>query len=126
IAILNQYSEHPLAKASLRYAEEKNISPSSISNFESVTGKGVVGTSEGKNLALGNSKLMEDMKVNLSVEMKREIKEEQSKGKTVSILSEGTEPLGFIVISDKIKKSAKKAIENLHKDGIQVMMMTGD
>ena len=125
-AALNQYSEHPLAKASLRYAEEKNISPSSISNFESVTGKGVVGTSEGENLALGNSKLMEDRKVNLSAEMKREIKKEQSKGKTVSILSEGTEALGFIVISDKIKKSAKKAIENLHKDGIQVMMMTGD
>lgn len=126
IAGLNLHSEHPLAKASVRFVEEKNVTFSKVSNFESITGKGVVGISEEKQLALGNSKLMEQMQVKLSAEMQEQITEEQSKGKTVSILSEGNEALGFIVISDKIKISAKAAIENLHKDGVEVIMITGD
>ena len=58
--------------------------------------------------------------------LQQEILQQQEKGKTVSYLANSTEVLGYVVIGDPIKKSAKKAIQNLHKKGIEVMMLTGD
>src|SRR5690606_17117843 len=66
IASLNSSSEHPLAKATLRYAEEKEVSLIAVSNFEAITGKGVVGVCEGSQVALGNEKLMEQVKAIIS------------------------------------------------------------
>src|SRR3546814_4545564 len=62
IVALNNHSEHPLAQATLRYGKEKNVAIQSVSNFEAVTGKGVIGELKGESLALGNRKLMEDRK----------------------------------------------------------------
>ena len=126
IATLNQHSEHPLAKASLRFAERNDISAAPVSGFESITGKGVSGSSEGHQLALGNAALMEEKGIQISEEKKNLIRTEQEKGKTVSMLSKDSTLLGFMVISDKIKPSAKKAVEELHKEGVKVVMLTGD
>ena len=126
IISLNSSSEHPLAQATLRYGEEKKIAIKPISNFEAVTGKGVVGALEGASLALGNEKLMEQVNVKIAPELSAQVKAEQKLGKTVSYLSEGNKAIGFVVISDKIKMSSKEAIRKLQEEGLQVIMFTGD
>jgi Cu2+-exporting ATPase len=126
IISLNSSSEHPLAQAILRYGEEKKIALKPVSNFEAVTGKGVIGNLEGKKLALGNEKLMEQVKAEISPELNTQIKAEQKSGKTVSYLSEGIAAIGFVVISDKIKATSKEAIRKLQEEGLKVIMFTGD
>ncbi|HET7361637.1 MAG TPA: heavy metal translocating P-type ATPase [Salinimicrobium sp.] len=126
IIALNQNSEHPLAQATLRYAEEKGVSAKSVSDFEAITGKGVIGALDNKKIALGNEKLMEQVEVNIPTELEKQAITEREKGKTVSYLSEGNKAIGFVVISDKIKKSSKVAIQKLQDEGIEVWMFTGD
>jgi Cu+-exporting ATPase len=126
IISLNNSSEHPLARATIRYGESKNIKVQQVSDFEAITGKGVTGRLEGKKLALGNEKLMEEIKARVSFELKKQVESEQKLGKTVSYLSEDNIAIGFIVISDRIKGSSKEAINKIQKEGLQVIMLTGD
>jgi Cu2+-exporting ATPase len=126
IISLNSSSEHPLAQATMRYGADKNIKGLPVSDFEAVTGKGVTGMLKGRKVALGNEKLMEEIKAVISSELKKQVNSEQKLGKTVSYLSEGNTAIGFVVISDKIKESSKEAIQNLQKEGLQVIMFTGD
>ena len=123
---LNSSSEHPLALATMRYGADRNLDVLPVSDFEAVTGKGVTGKLEGKKIALGNEKLMEEINAVISAELKKLVSSEQKLGKTVSYLSEGSTAIGFVVISDKIKESSKEAIQNLQKEGLQVIMFTGD
>lgn len=126
IVSLNSSSEHPLAQATLNYGQKKATEIRPISNFESVTGKGVTGSLDGKSLGLGNEKLMEQLGAHIPSELNLQVEQEQEKGKTVSYLAEGTEAIGFVVISDKIKASSKSAIQKLQAEGLKVIMMTGD
>lgn len=126
IISLNSSSEHPLAQATIRYGADKNIEILPVSDFEAVTGKGVKGKLAGKSVALGNEKLMEEIKAVIASELKKQVTSEQKLGKTVSYLSEGNTAIGFVVISDKIKDSSREAIHNLQKEGLQVIMFTGD
>ena len=126
VASLNSSSEHPLAQATIRFAEEKKVEVKTVSNFEAVTGKGVTGELDGAKLALGNEKLMEQDGVTIPPELRQSVVTEQEKGKTVSYLAENNSAIGFVVISDKIKDSSKTAIIELHDLGIEVYMMTGD
>lgn len=126
IAALNALSEHPLAEATLRYAEEKNLTISKAEDFNAVTGKGVTGSVAGKQVALGNKKMMEEASAKLDEVLEKEALDEQQKGKTVSFLAVDREILGYVVISDKIKATSKKAIQSLKEKGIAVIMLTGD
>ncbi len=126
IASLNNLSEHPLADATVKYAKEKNTEFLKVSNFNSVTGKGVTGEVKGKKVALGNQKMMDEANASLSKEIKKEVSEEQKKGKTVPMLAIDGKVIGFVVISDKIKASSKKALAELQEQGIEVIMLTGD
>jgi len=126
IVALNSSSEHPLAQATLRYGEEKHVKPQPVDRFEAVTGKGVIGTLGEEKLALGNHKLMEVVGAEISSELDGQVKSFQKQGKTVSYLSSGKEAIGFVVISDKIKASSASAIQKLQKEGIKVIMFTGD
>ena len=126
IISLNSSSEHPLAQATLRYGEEKKIEVKPVSNFEAVTGKGVVATLDGASLALGNEKLMEQVKAVIAPDLEKQVTTEQKMGKTVSYLSLGNEAIGFVVISDKIKASSQEAIRKLQEEGLKVIMFTGD
>ena len=126
IASLNSSSEHPLAQATLKYAAKENTEVAQVSNFESVTGKGVMASFEGKQVALGNEKLMAHVGAGISSELQEKVAEEQLQGKTVSYLAEGNEVLGYVVISDKIKETSKKAIQELQRQGVEVIMFTGD
>jgi Cu2+-exporting ATPase len=126
IISLNSSSEHPLAKATMRYGKDKNIAVLPVSDFEAVTGKGVTGMLQGKKLTLGNEKLMKEIHAVISAELKKQVDSEQKLGKTVSYLSEDNTAIGFVVISDKIKESSKEAIHDLQKEGLKVIMFTGD
>lgn len=126
IISLNSSSEHPLAQATMIYGADKSIKLLPVSDFEAVTGKGVKGKLAGKKVALGNEKLMEEIKATISPELKKQVTADQKLGKTVSYLSEDSTAIGFVVISDKIKESSKEAIHNLQKEGLKVIMFTGD
>jgi Cu2+-exporting ATPase len=126
IISLNSSSEHPLAQATMHYGATKNIEILSVSDFEAVTGKGVTGMLHGKKVALGNENLMKEINAVISVELKKQVSSEQKLGKTVSYLSEDNIAIGFVVISDRIKESSKEAILNLQKEGLKVIMFTGD
>lgn len=126
IVALNSSSEHPLAQATLRFGEKNKVSVQPISNFEAVTGKGVTGIFGKEYLALGNRKLMEFVKAEISPELDKQVKAAQKQGKTASYLSVGKLAVGFVVISDKIKASSKEAIHKLQQEGLQVIMFTGD
>jgi Cu2+-exporting ATPase len=126
IASLNQMSEHPLAEATLKYAKEQHIDFLKVVNFNSVTGQGVTGVIDGKKLALGNEKMMNTEQVSVSNTMKNEVSQLQQNGKTVPMLSVNGMAVGYVVISDKIKETSKKAISELQSQGIDVIMLTGD
>jgi Cu+-exporting ATPase len=126
IASVNQHSEHPLATAITKYAKEKNSKLIDVKDFESITGKGVVGTVDSKKVALGNSKLMEQMNANIPSELNDKIISEQKLGKTVSLIAIENKVVGYVTIADAIKESSKQSIQALIAQGIEVIMMTGD
>lgn len=126
ITSLNQYSEHPLAEAVVKYGKEKNVTLTEVKDFEAVAGKGVVGTVEGNKIALGNKKLMEKVEANIPPELNDKIIAEQKLGKTVSYISIDGKAFGFVAISDAIKETSKQAISELIEKGVEVIMMTGD
>ena len=126
IASLNQYSEHPLAEAVVKYGKKNGVQLIEVNDFEAVVGKGVVGTISGKKIALGNKTLMEEIESTLKDELDVLIIAEQKLGKTVSYISMDRKVVGYVAISDAIKASSKKAINELMSKGVQVIMMTGD
>ena len=126
IASLNQYSEHPLAQAVVNYAKTKKVSLIEVKDFEAISGKGVIGTVTNKKVALGNKKLMEQVNANISEDLENKISAEQKLGKTVSYISIDGIAVGFVSISDKIKATSVAAIKELIRQGVEVIMITGD
>ncbi len=126
IASLNKYSEHPLAQAVVNYARSKNISLIEVKDFEAVAGMGVTGTVDRKKVALGNKKLMGHVGASISEDIESKIIAEQKLGKTVSYISIDGVTIGFVAISDAIKKTSKEAIRELISQGVEVIMLTGD
>jgi Cu2+-exporting ATPase len=126
VASLNHYSEHPLAQAIMQYAKEKNTTLTDVNDFESITGRGVVGTLNDKKVAFGNLKLMQEINAKISSDLNLQISAEQKLGKTVSYISVDGVALGYISIYDVIKPSSKIAIKELLESGIEVIMMSGD
>jgi len=125
-ASLNQYSEHPLAEAIVKYAKQKDITIHKVDGFEAISGKGVVGSVNDKKIAVGNKKLIEQVNSNLSSEIENKVIETQNSGKTVSYISVDENVVGYVVITDAIKQTSKEAIGLLQKQGIDVIMLTGD
>ena len=126
IVSLNTNSEHPLAEATVKYGKEKNAEIIKSDNFNAVTGKGVEATINGKNVALGNPKMMEYASADITSKMEDEAKSFQKQGKTVSYLAIDKTVVGYVVIGDKIKQTSAKAIKELQDKGIAVIMLTGD
>jgi Cu+-exporting ATPase len=126
IASLNQYSEHPLAQAVVKFARAKNQTIVDIPDFEAVAGKGVTGTVNNSKIALGNKKLMIQVGASISENIENKIIAEQTLGKTVSYISVDKMVLGYVSITDALKENSIKAIKELIEQGIEVIMMTGD
>lgn len=126
IASLNANSEHPLAEATVNYGKEQKAKILKSDGFSAVTGKGVEGKINAKNIALGNPEMMNYAKAEIGSQMENEAKTYQKQGKTVSYLSIDKVVVGYVVIGDKIKETSAKAIKELQKRGIEVIMLTGD
>ena len=126
MASLNQMSEHPLAEAIVNYAKEKNIKLLDADQFKSITGMGVQAHINGKEIMLGNDKMMASAGAGLSDEQHDTAAHFQKQGKTVSFLSINSSVRGIAVISDPIKDTSAKAIKELQDQGIAVIMLTGD
>ena len=123
-ASLERSSEHPLAEAIIRGAEEQNVQLEKVDAFESVTGMGIVGTIKGQEVLLGNAKLMKENGIDFSSDGKAD--ELRTDGQTVMLIAAAGKPVGLVGVADTIKESAKAAIDELHKEKIEVVMMTGD
>ena len=125
-ASIDTDSEHPLAEAIVKGAKEKNIGLIKLDNFESVTGKGVQALYEGQKIGLGNQRLLEDFKVSPENDKKKLIEEWQHEGQTVMYLILENRIEGIVSVTDKIKETSAKAIHDLQKMGVKVIMLTGD
>lgn len=123
LASLEKRSEHPIAHAIVSYAQEKNISPASLENFEAIKGKGVQGNIAGIAYYAGNTKLIEDLKISFDAQS---IEQETREGKTPVILATREKVLAVVMVADAIKPEAMQAVKDLHKIGIKVVMLTGD
>lgn len=126
IVSLNNLSEHPLAEATVKYGKEQNADFLKADGFSAVTGKGVEGKVNGKEVALGNAKMMEYANAELLETMEEKAQSYQQQGKTVSYLAIDGKTVGYVVIGDKIKETSAKAIKELQYKGIAVIMLTGD
>jgi heavy metal translocating P-type ATPase len=126
IVSLNSQSEHPLAEATVKYGKEQNAEFLNADGFNAVTGKGVEGKVNSKEVALGNAKMMEQANATLTAAMENEAQSYQKQGKTVSYLAVESQVVGYVVIGDKIKETSSKAIKDLQDKGIAVIMLTGD
>ncbi|EKY14271.1 heavy metal translocating P-type ATPase [Capnocytophaga sp. oral taxon 326] len=123
---LNQHSEHPLAKATNAYTQAQGATPLPFTNFEALAGRGVKASYEGKNYFFGNERLMEEIGAPLSEEIQTVVKTAQAAGKTVSLLAIEKEIIGVVTITDKIKTSTVKALQELQGLGVEIVMLTGD
>ena len=124
-ASLERGSEHPLAEAIVRGAEEQNIELLNTDNFQSITGKGVTGIVDGHEVALGNLTLLESLGIN-SGDLPQQADELRSDGQIVMFIAIDKQPAGLIGVADPIKETSKDAIKALHEEGISVVMLTGD
>ncbi len=124
-ASLERASEHPLAAAILAGANEKQIAPTAVAEFQSITGKGITGTLQGKRTGIGNAALMHDLGARPEP-LKARAEALQKEGQTVMFLASDGNFAGLIAVADPIKDSAKEAIQELQQSGIKVIMVTGD
>ena len=124
-ASLERASEHPLAAAIVRGAEQKGIGLHPVEDFTSRTGKGVTGTVAGRRVALGNLSLLADLNIeagNLSQQAERG----RGAGQTVLFVAIDGTAAGLLGVADPIKESTPEAIRELHAAGVEVVMLTGD
>ncbi len=124
-ASLEKGSEHSLAEAIVSEAEVKKIKLFPVTKFRAIAGFGIEGMIAGKQVYLGNRKLMEREKISFDSQTKQ-IEKLENDGKTVMMLSVGGKLAGLIAVADTIKESAKKDVLSLQKKGIEVVMITGD
>ncbi|HEX8225988.1 MAG TPA: heavy metal translocating P-type ATPase [Allosphingosinicella sp.] len=124
-ASLERGSEHPLAAAIVEGAEERGLALAGTADFESHTGKGVSGSVEGRLVALGNKVLLADLGIDPSPLMAR-ADELRSEGQGVMFVAVDGKLAGLIAVADPIKESAAEAIAELRRDGVRVVMLTGD
>ena len=124
-ATLEKASEHPLAAAILAAAAERNVIPGKVVGFQSHTGKGVTGKADSRSAGLGNRALLEQLNVAFD-KLNERAKAMEADGQTVMFVVLDGRAVGILGVADPIKASAKEAIDALQRDGIQIVMLTGD
>ncbi len=122
---LERGSEHPLAAAILQGAQERRVEPASVSDFVSVTGKGVAGTVGGRQVALGNLRFAESI-ASVPQTLMEKSDALRRGGETVVFLVEGSHAVGILGVADPIKASTPEALRALAAEGVRVVMLTGD
>ncbi|MEE8554863.1 MAG: heavy metal translocating P-type ATPase, partial [bacterium] len=124
-ASLERGSEHPLAAAIVQGAAEKGVSLTEAQAFESLTGKGVKGTIDGRDVALGNRALLEAMDIDPGP-LAGQAETLRAEGQTVMFVVVNGQTAGLVGVADPVKETTPVAIEALHKEGVRIVMLTGD
>ena len=122
---LEQASGHPLAESIVEYASSKSIFPATVTDFNAIFGKGVIGKIDGKLYIAGNSALLSEYSIDLSVHI-NEINKLADDGKTPMLFADDKKLIGIIAVADVVKKGSKSAISTFKKMGVNVIMLTGD
>jgi heavy metal translocating P-type ATPase len=124
-ASLDAQSEHPLAAAIVQHAKEQNLSLKPVTQFDSVTGKGVHGEIDGKHISLGNVHMMEAEKIDLSM-LEADAMALRKLAQTVIFMAIDGKLAGILSVADPIKSTTREAIQQLHAAGLKIVMLTGD
>ena len=124
-ASLERSSEHPLAQAIVAGAKERNVEFSAVKDFESITGKGVRGEVEGRQVAIGNAGLLEQLGIPGDA-LKERAEQLRHDGETAMFLAIDAAAAGILGVADPIKSSTPEAIKTLHDEGVKIVMLTGD
>ena len=124
-ASVERGSEHPLAAAIVKAAENRSLPLGSAVDFKSLTGRGVIATVDGHEVALGNVKLIDELHID-STSARSRAEEHRIQGQTAMFVAVDKRVVGVIAVADPIKDSTPDAIAALHADGIRVIMLTGD
>ena len=125
VAGLERASEHPLAAAIVKGAEARGLALAAPGDFKSETGKGAVGSVEGRKVAVGNAALLADLGIDASA-LAAGADERRREGEGVVLVAIDGKPAGLVAVADPIKESARAALADLHEDGVRVVMLTGD
>ena len=124
-ASLERGSEHPLAAAIVRGAEQRGLDLAKAEDFQSVTGKGVTGKVAGRTIALGNLKLLEDQNIDVGT-LPAQADAQRAEGQTVMFIAIDGRAAGLIGVADPVKATTPEAIKLLHEEGMEIVMLTGD
>ncbi|WJW74272.1 heavy metal translocating P-type ATPase [Thiohalobacter sp. IOR34] len=124
-ASLERASEHPLAEAIVRGAEARGVTLAAVTDFESLTGRGVVGAVDGRRVAVGNHKLLKELGIEAG-DLPQRADALRGEGQTVMLLAVDGQAGGLLGVADPIKDSTPEAIRELHAEGLSVVMLTGD
>jgi Cu+-exporting ATPase len=124
-ASLERSSEHPLAAAIVNAAKERNVSTQDPTDFASVTGEGVTGKVGGWSVALGNAKLMSGLSIKFG-DLEQKADALRDDGATALFIAVDGKPGGVIAIADPIKETTQAALDQLRRDGVRIVMLTGD
>jgi Cu+-exporting ATPase len=124
-ATLEKGSEHPLAAAIVKGAREQDLEIEEAEDFEYLTGKGVTGSVDGRRVALGNVRLLEELGIEAG-ELVEKADSLRQEGQTVMLVAVDGQAAGLLAVADPIKETTPAAIQRLHEDGIRVVMLTGD
>ena len=128
-ASLELASEHPLAAAIVDASAERGLGLTGVNGFQSLTGKGVagkVGGKQGKQVALGNQRLMDSLSIPVDAAIADEAERLRAEGQTVMLVAVDGRMAGLLGVADTIKASTPEAIRQLHADGLRIVMLTGD
>jgi len=124
-ASIEKGSEHSLAEAIVKYADEQKVSTNTVSKFQAIAGHGVTGVIGNKKLFFGNRRLMDRKKIDYKY-VTEQINKLESEGKTVMLLTVDGKLAGLVAVADTIKDTAKEGVAALRQKGIEVVMITGD
>ncbi len=125
-AAVEQNSEHPLAAAIVNGAKERGVKLPAVTDFQSTTGGGVVGQVDGKRVLVGKAQFLRSQNISDLETVEAKATELQQQGQTVIFVAIDGHAAGILAVSDPIKESTPVAIEQLHKLGLKIIMLTGD
>lgn len=124
-AALEQASEHPLASAVIAAARQSGLSPAAASAARAIPGKGITGSVEGVAVAAGNRALFEELSIDLAP-LEAQAEALRRDGHTVMYVASAGRLAGLVAVADPIRETSRAAIEQLRRDGVQIVMVTGD
>jgi len=125
-AALEAFSEHPLAQAIVEAAEGRGLPRPEVRDFQAVPGKGVEGTLEGKRYRVGRPEWAEELGLRVSEALKRGLREAEGRGESAVALMDEERVLAYFALADRIRPSAKEAVQRLKAMGLTPVMITGD